>query len=75
VFTARTDLYNAEIALITVQQQRLAAMAGLYRALGGGWIERSANSPPPADPGMEIPLAQAQERPRTPERIRFSSPD
>ncbi|TXF98924.1 efflux transporter outer membrane subunit [Massilia arenae] len=36
VLSARTDLYNAEIALIAVQQQRLAAMAGLYRALGGG---------------------------------------
>jgi multidrug efflux system outer membrane protein len=65
VLTARTDLYNAEIALIAVKQQRLAAMAGLYRALGGGWIERSGDSPPHAAPGMDIPLAQTQERPRT----------
>lgn len=66
VLSARTDLYNAEIALIAVQQ-RLVAMAGLYRALGGGWIERSGDSPPPADVGADIPLAQIQEHPRTPE--------
>lgn len=67
VLTARTDLYNAEIALIAVQQQRLAAMAHLYRALGGGWIERSGDVAPPADLGADIPLAQAQEQARTPE--------
>ena len=34
---ARRLRLNAEIALITLQQQRSAAWIGLYRAVGGGW--------------------------------------
>ena len=34
---ARRLRLNAEITLITLQQQRSAAWIGLYRAVGGGW--------------------------------------
>ncbi len=37
VLTAQTDLYSAELALVSAREQRLAATVDLYRALGGGW--------------------------------------
>ncbi|TWI69772.1 multidrug efflux system outer membrane protein [Pseudoduganella lurida] len=53
VLTARTDLYNARIALIAARQDRLAALVDLYRALGGGWIERNGDAPAAADAGAD----------------------
>ncbi len=43
VLTAQTGLYNAQVALVAARQQRLTSLVDLYRALGGGWIERSAS--------------------------------
>ncbi|KQQ40507.1 multidrug transporter [Duganella sp. Leaf126] len=51
VLTAKTDLYNAQINLITARQNRLTSLVGLYRALGGGWIARTGDAPAPADSG------------------------
>jgi len=51
VLTAKTDLYNAQIALVSARLNRLTGMVGLYRALGGGWIERSGDAPPAPDAG------------------------
>jgi multidrug efflux system outer membrane protein len=39
VLTARTDHYNAQLALVASRLQRLTSLVELYRALGGGWIE------------------------------------
>lgn len=55
VLTAKTDLYNAQINLITARQNRLSALVGLYRALGGGWIEHTGDAPAAADSGAAIP--------------------
>jgi multidrug efflux system outer membrane protein len=41
VLTAQTDLYDAEQVLVSARLQRLANLVDLYRALGGGWVERS----------------------------------
>jgi multidrug efflux system outer membrane protein len=41
VLAAQQDLYAAQQQLIEVQFARLANLADLYRALGGGWRERS----------------------------------
>jgi multidrug efflux system outer membrane protein len=41
VLTAQTDLYNAQQALVTARLNRLTGLVDLYRALGGGWLERS----------------------------------
>ncbi|ODV43893.1 multidrug transporter [Cupriavidus sp. UYMMa02A] len=49
VLTAQNDLYASRQSLITAQVQRLTSLVGLYRALGGGWIERSGEEPRPAD--------------------------
>ncbi len=43
VLTAQTGFYNAQLALVAARQQRLTNLVDLYRALGGGWIERSAS--------------------------------
>lgn len=40
VLTAQTDLYNAQLALVTTRVQRLINLVDLYRSLGGGWIQR-----------------------------------
>jgi multidrug efflux system outer membrane protein len=37
VLTAQTDLYNAQLALVTTRLQRLTNLVDLYRSLGGGW--------------------------------------
>lgn len=52
VLTAQRDLYGAQQQLIQTRLARLANAIGLYRALGGGWLERGAaaavRSVPPA---------------------------
>lgn len=57
VLTAKTDLYNAQINLITARQNRLSSLVGLYRALGGGWIEQTGDAPAAADNGAAIPTS------------------
>ncbi|MET0323393.1 MAG: efflux transporter outer membrane subunit [Duganella sp.] len=59
VLTAKTDLYNAQINLITARQNRLSSLVGLYRALGGGWIERTGDASAAPDHG----IAQVAESP------------
>jgi multidrug efflux system outer membrane protein len=41
VLTAQTGYYDAQLALVGTQLQRLTNLVDLYRALGGGWIERT----------------------------------
>jgi outer membrane protein, multidrug efflux system len=49
VLTAQTDLYSAQQQLISARLARWTNLVDLYRALGGGWIERSGEAPRPAD--------------------------
>ncbi|KIG03997.1 efflux transporter outer membrane subunit [Caballeronia concitans] len=49
VLTAQQDLYAAQQSLIVARTQRLANLVTLYQALGGGWIERTGDSPRAAD--------------------------
>jgi len=49
VLTAQQDLYSAQQSLIVARTQRLANLVALYRALGGGWIERTGDAPRAAD--------------------------
>ncbi|MBB3221113.1 efflux transporter outer membrane subunit [Pseudoduganella umbonata] len=57
VLTAKTDLYNARVSLIAARQNQLAALVGLYRALGGGWLENSGDTPAQADNGVAVPAS------------------
>ena len=43
VLTAQTDLYNARSSLVAAQLGQLSSMVDLYRALGGGWSERTGD--------------------------------
>jgi multidrug efflux system outer membrane protein len=45
VLTAQTDLYDAELVLVSVRLQRLTNLVDLYRALGGGWLEHTGEEP------------------------------
>jgi multidrug efflux system outer membrane protein len=45
VLTAQTGYYNAQLALVATRLQRLTNLVDLYRALGGGWIEKSGDAP------------------------------
>lgn len=47
VLTAQTDLYSAQQALITARLNRLTGLVDLYRALGGGWIQHTGDTPRP----------------------------
>lgn len=42
VLTAQRDLFAAQSELIQVRLSRLANLVDLYKALGGGWLERTA---------------------------------
>lgn len=42
VLNAKTDLYNAQIALVAARLNRWNSLLELYRALGGGWREHGA---------------------------------
>ncbi len=44
VLTAQTDLYNAQITLVSTRLGQLTSVVDLYRALGGGWLERSGHA-------------------------------
>jgi multidrug efflux system outer membrane protein len=49
VLTAQTDLYNAQTALVSARLNRLTSLVDLYRALGGGWLERTGDPPRTTD--------------------------
>lgn len=48
LLTAQRDLYAAEQQLIQSRLARLTNLVDLYRALGGGWQERTATAAAPA---------------------------
>jgi len=52
VLTAQTGLYVAQQTLVATRLQRLTSLVDLYRALGGGWIERTGGAPRPANDGV-----------------------
>ena len=49
VLSAQTDLYDGQQLLVSARLQRLTTLVDLYRALGGGWIERTGDAQRPAD--------------------------
>jgi multidrug efflux system outer membrane protein len=49
VLIAQTAFYNGQLALISTRLQRLTSLVDLYRALGGGWIQRTGDAQRPAD--------------------------
>ncbi|KVE23650.1 multidrug transporter [Burkholderia singularis] len=59
VLTAQTDLYSAQQSLITARLARWTSLVDLYRALGGGWIERAGETPRPADAPVDYGNAAA----------------
>lgn len=49
VFDAQRQLYEAQKKLVTIQLARLTSRTQLYKALGGGWSQKTVtNAPPPA---------------------------
>ena len=45
---ARRTRFAAELALVSLQQERMAAWISLYRAAGGGWDNTQIQVPPPS---------------------------
>ena len=50
VLTAQRDLFAARQQLIQTRLARLTNLVDLYKALGGGWSERSTEEPGSAGP-------------------------
>nr|WP_315593976.1 efflux transporter outer membrane subunit [uncultured Cupriavidus sp.] len=48
VFDAQRQLYEAQKKLVTIQLARLTSRAQLYKALGGGWSQKTVTQPPVA---------------------------
>ncbi|WP_114809177.1 efflux transporter outer membrane subunit [Paraburkholderia kururiensis] len=59
VLTAQTDLYSSQQSLISARLARWTNLVDLYRALGGGWIERAGEAPRPADAPVDYGAASA----------------
>ncbi len=55
VLTAQTDLYDAELVLVSARLQRLTNLVDLYRALGGGWLAHTGDEPQPGDAPLAMP--------------------
>ncbi|ACG71788.1 RND efflux system, outer membrane lipoprotein, NodT family [Anaeromyxobacter sp. K] len=69
VLTAQRDLYGAQQQLIQTRLARFSNSIGLYRALGGGWLERgaaAATAPAPAAPASPETPAPAETAPAAP---------
>ena len=49
VLTAQTNYYCRAQTLVSARLNRLTSLVDLYRALGGGWIQRTGDEPRPAD--------------------------
>jgi multidrug efflux system outer membrane protein len=49
VLTAQTNYYAAQQTLVSVRLSRLTSLVDLYRALGGGWIQRTGEEPRTAE--------------------------
>jgi multidrug efflux system outer membrane protein len=47
VLTAQTGYYDAQLTLVGTRLQRLTNLVDLYRALGGGWIQKTGDQPRP----------------------------
>jgi multidrug efflux system outer membrane protein len=52
VLTAQTGLYNAQLQVAATRLQRLTSLVDLYRAMGGGWIQKTGDAPRPVDSGL-----------------------
>jgi multidrug efflux system outer membrane protein len=60
VLQAQTDLFTAQQSLVSAQVARANSLVTLYKALGGGWIERSGDVPREATVGMAPEAAVAR---------------
>jgi multidrug efflux system outer membrane protein len=67
VLTAQTGYYNAQLAVVATRLQRLTNLVDLYRELGGGWIEKTGDTPRTVDAA----LAQQPAAGSTPDRDRL----
>lgn len=54
VLQAQTDLYSARQGLVAARVARAGNLVTLYKALGGGWLERSGDEPRPATVGATL---------------------
>ncbi|MDR0244611.1 MAG: TolC family protein, partial [Burkholderia sp.] len=59
VLTAQTDLYSAQQTLISARLARWTNLVDLYRALGGGWIQRAGETPRAPDAPVDYDKAAA----------------
>jgi multidrug efflux system outer membrane protein len=59
VLTAQTALYSAQTSLVTARVNQLISQVDLYRALGGGWIGRTGETPRAGDAGLRTSSAGA----------------
>lgn len=59
VLTAQTNLYTAQQSLVSARVNRLTNLVDLYKALGGGWIERAGEQPRPADAPVDYSAERA----------------
>ena len=62
VLTAQTNLYTAQQSLVQARLARLTNLVDLYRALGGGWIERTGDTPGSPDDVSAIAATGASRR-------------
>jgi multidrug efflux system outer membrane protein len=62
VLQAQTDLFGAQQSLVAARLARAGNLVTLYKALGGGWVERSGDTPRAPDAGLATPGMAASQR-------------
>jgi len=62
VLTAQTGYYNAQLSVVATRLQRLTNLVDLYRELGGGWIEKTGDTPRPVDAALAQQAAPDRDR-------------
>jgi multidrug efflux system outer membrane protein len=62
VLMAQTMLYDAQVQVVATRLARLTNLVDLYRYLGGGWIERTGDTPRPADVAADAPADHGSRR-------------
>ena len=52
VLDSQRSLYSAQQSLVDTRRARLSNLVNLYKALGGGWTERTASAAGAAQPAQ-----------------------
>lgn len=75
VLQAQQTLFTAEDRLVQIKLARIQADIGLYKALGGSWVQNPDEATQPIPASAPEPAAQAPEQPEAPAKDEKAAAD